>query len=84
MTRLGFKVKELIGGIEWWKFDRVAATRKDSQKYHPARKLTAPVLQAISNLSDKFLRKRFYHRDALNFRRPCLTAGFEEARLCLL
>jgi rhodanese-related sulfurtransferase len=21
MTRLGFKVKELIGGIEWWKFD---------------------------------------------------------------
>jgi rhodanese-related sulfurtransferase len=22
MTRLGFKVKELIGGIEWWKFDK--------------------------------------------------------------
>ena len=21
MTRLGFKVKELMGGIEWWKFD---------------------------------------------------------------
>lgn len=21
MARLGFKVKELIGGIEWWKFD---------------------------------------------------------------
>lgn len=21
MTRLGFQVKELIGGIEWWKFD---------------------------------------------------------------
>ncbi|RAW00857.1 rhodanese-like domain-containing protein [Pseudochryseolinea flava] len=21
MTKLGFKVKELIGGIEWWKFD---------------------------------------------------------------
>jgi rhodanese-related sulfurtransferase len=21
MTRLGFKVKELSGGIEWWKFD---------------------------------------------------------------
>lgn len=21
MTNLGFKVKELIGGIEWWKFD---------------------------------------------------------------
>lgn len=21
MTRLGFKVKELTGGIEWWKFD---------------------------------------------------------------
>lgn len=24
MTRLGFKVKELIGGIEWWKFDGYA------------------------------------------------------------
>lgn len=21
MTKLGFRVKELIGGIEWWKFD---------------------------------------------------------------
>jgi rhodanese-related sulfurtransferase len=21
LTRLGFKVRELIGGIEWWKFD---------------------------------------------------------------
>src|SRR5438045_3386281 len=21
MTKLGFKVKELMGGIEWWKFD---------------------------------------------------------------
>jgi rhodanese-related sulfurtransferase len=21
MTRLGFKVKELIGGLDWWKFD---------------------------------------------------------------
>jgi len=24
MTKLGFKVKELIGGIEWWKFDGFA------------------------------------------------------------
>lgn len=24
MTRLGFKVRELIGGIEWWKFDGYA------------------------------------------------------------
>ena len=24
MTALGFKVKELIGGIEWWKFDGYA------------------------------------------------------------
>jgi rhodanese-related sulfurtransferase len=24
MTELGFKVKELIGGIEWWKFDGYA------------------------------------------------------------
>lgn len=21
MTKLGFKVKEVIGGIEWWKFE---------------------------------------------------------------
>lgn len=24
MTQLGFKVKELIGGIDWWKFDGYA------------------------------------------------------------
>jgi rhodanese-related sulfurtransferase len=24
MTRLGFKIKELIGGIEWWKLDGYA------------------------------------------------------------
>jgi rhodanese-related sulfurtransferase len=24
MTRLGFRVKELMGGIEWWKFDGYA------------------------------------------------------------
>ncbi|MEQ9165279.1 MAG: rhodanese-like domain-containing protein [Fulvivirga sp.] len=24
MTRLGFKVKELMGGLEWWKFDGYA------------------------------------------------------------
>ncbi|WP_435263202.1 rhodanese-like domain-containing protein [Tenacibaculum sp. nBUS_03] len=26
MTKLGFKVKELIGGIEWWKFDGYATS----------------------------------------------------------
>ena len=26
MSRLGFRVKELIGGIEWWKFDGYATT----------------------------------------------------------
>ncbi|ELR72597.1 putative rhodanese-like protein [Fulvivirga imtechensis AK7] len=26
LARLGFKVKELIGGIEWWKFDGYATT----------------------------------------------------------
>lgn len=26
MTKLGFKVKELIGGIEWWKFDGYETT----------------------------------------------------------
>ena len=24
MTKLGFKVKEVVGGIEWWKFDGFA------------------------------------------------------------
>jgi hypothetical protein len=24
MIKLGFKVKELMGGIEWWKFDGYA------------------------------------------------------------
>jgi hypothetical protein len=24
MSKLGFKVKELMGGIEWWKLDRYA------------------------------------------------------------
>jgi len=27
MTKLGFKVKELMGGIEWWKFDGYATER---------------------------------------------------------
>ncbi|MEM6632931.1 MAG: rhodanese-like domain-containing protein [Bacteroidota bacterium] len=26
MAKLGFKAKELIGGIEWWKFDGYATT----------------------------------------------------------
>jgi rhodanese-related sulfurtransferase len=30
MTRLGFKVKELIGGIEWWKFDGYATKGVDA------------------------------------------------------
>lgn len=28
MTKLGFKVKELIGGIQWWKFDGYATEGK--------------------------------------------------------
>jgi len=32
MTRLGFKVKEVIGGIEWWKFDGYATTGTNSFK----------------------------------------------------
>lgn len=28
MTQLGFKVKELMGGIEWWKFDGYATQGK--------------------------------------------------------
>jgi rhodanese-related sulfurtransferase len=29
MTKLGFKVKELTGGIEWWKFDGYATEGTD-------------------------------------------------------
>jgi rhodanese-related sulfurtransferase len=32
MTKLGFKVKELIGGIEWWKFDGYATDGKKPTK----------------------------------------------------
>lgn len=32
MTKLGFKVKELIGGIEWWKFDGYATEGIHPQK----------------------------------------------------
>jgi rhodanese-related sulfurtransferase len=32
MTRLGFKVKEVIGGIEWWKFDGYATEGTHSLK----------------------------------------------------
>jgi len=32
MTKLGFKVKELIGGIEWWKFDGYATDGSESSK----------------------------------------------------
>lgn len=30
MAKLGFKVKELMGGIEWWKFDGYATGGKES------------------------------------------------------
>lgn len=40
MTKLGFKVKELIGGIEWWKFDGYATEgtggNKDGKKFECA------------------------------------------------
>ena len=32
MTKLGFKVKELIGGIEWWKFDAYATEGTNGSK----------------------------------------------------
>lgn len=30
MTKLGFRVKELMGGIEWWKFDGYATEGSNS------------------------------------------------------
>jgi rhodanese-related sulfurtransferase len=32
MTILGFKVKELLGGIEWWKFDGYATEGRNARK----------------------------------------------------
>lgn len=32
MAKLGFKVKELIGGIEWWKFDGYATEGTNGKK----------------------------------------------------
>ncbi len=32
MARLGFKVKELIGGIEWWKLDGYATEGSESSQ----------------------------------------------------
>ena len=32
MSKLGFKVKELIGGIEWWKFDGYETTGNNPTK----------------------------------------------------
>jgi rhodanese-related sulfurtransferase len=32
MAKLGFKVKELIGGIEWWKFDGYATEGTQGNK----------------------------------------------------
>ena len=32
LTRLGFKVKELTGGIEWWKFDGYETEGKENFK----------------------------------------------------
>ncbi len=32
LTKLGFKVKELIGGIEWWKFDGYATEGVENSK----------------------------------------------------
>ncbi|MEO0473537.1 MAG: rhodanese-like domain-containing protein [Bacteroidota bacterium] len=31
MTKLGFKVRELMGGIEWWKFDGYTTEGKEAQ-----------------------------------------------------
>lgn len=35
MARLGFKVKELIGGIQWWKSDGYATSRLNPVKENP-------------------------------------------------
>ena len=35
MARLGFKVKELIGGIHWWKRDGYATSRLNPVKENP-------------------------------------------------
>ena len=35
MTKLGFKVKELMGGIEWWKFDGYATEGEKSTEGQP-------------------------------------------------
>lgn len=32
MTKLGFKVKELIGGLEWWKIDGYATEGTKGEK----------------------------------------------------
>ena len=32
MAKLGFKVKELIGGLEWWKFDGYATVGEKASK----------------------------------------------------
>lgn len=32
MTKLGFKVRELIGGLEWWKFDGYATEGTNATK----------------------------------------------------
>ena len=32
MSKLGFKTKELIGGIEWWKFDKYSTEGRNGQK----------------------------------------------------
>ena len=34
MARLGFKVKELMGGIEWWKFDGYATEGTQPTRGH--------------------------------------------------
>ncbi|MEH0152854.1 rhodanese-like domain-containing protein [Limibacter armeniacum] len=33
MAKLGFRVKELIGGIEWWKFDGYATEGTKAEKH---------------------------------------------------
>lgn len=32
MTKLGFRVKELIGGLEWWKRDGHSTTKNESEE----------------------------------------------------
>ena len=55
MAKLGFKVKELIGGIEWWKVDGYATEGKNSKKAVLKIECACKIKNANLNLSLPFL-----------------------------